>query len=106
MPITKSAKKSLRVSRTKQAVNKSQKIVLGKALRNANAKTVNKTVSLIDKAAKTGLMHKNKAARLKSRLAKKFGTPAVSKETVVKSEKLKVKKSEAKTKKSRKKSKE
>lgn len=82
MPITKSAKKSLKVSRTKKAANDIQRIALSKALKTVDAKTVNHTVSLIDKAAKTGLMHKNKAARLKSRLAKKYGTPAAAKKTI------------------------
>jgi len=97
MPITKSAKKSLKVSRTKQAVNRTKKTTLEKALRTASAKTVNETVSLVDKAAKTGLMHKNKAARIKSRLAKKLGTPAVSKETASSKSKAVSKKSETKT---------
>ena len=79
MPITKSAKKSLRVSRTKQAQNYANKVKLEKALRKVDEKTVNSTVSLIDKAAKTGLIHKNKAARLKSQLAKKIATPATEK---------------------------
>jgi len=75
LPITKSAKKSLKVSRTKKALNQTKRVALEKALRTADAKTVNHTVSLIDKAAKTGIIHKNKAARLKSQLAKKLGTP-------------------------------
>ncbi len=79
MPITKSAKKSLRVSRTKKALNDQKRIALSKALKKVDAKTVNHTVSLIDKAAKTGIMHKNKAARMKSQLAKKYGTPKAEK---------------------------
>ena len=82
MPITKSAKKSLKVSRTKQAKNKTKTAVMEKAIRTANTKTVNETISLIDKAAKTGIMHKNKAARLKSQLAKKLGTPKAEKKAV------------------------
>ena len=100
MPITKSAKKSLKVSRTKQAQNYTNEVALEKAIRMADVKTVNHVVSLIDKAAKTGLMHANKAARLKSQLAKKFGTPKATESKVesqksVKTEKLK---SEAKVK--------
>lgn len=94
MPITKSAKKSLKVSRTKLAVNKQKKAVLEKALRTVDEKTVNKTVSLIDRAAKTGLMHKNKAARLKSRLAKKLGTPATAKSKVESQKPVKSKEAE------------
>lgn len=82
MPITKSAKKSLKVSRTKKAVNDQKRIALSKALKKVDEKTINHAVSLIDKAAKTGIMHKNKAARMKSQLAKKFGTPKVTKTEV------------------------
>lgn len=76
MPLTKSAKKSLKVSRTRQAQNQKREILLEKALKSVNEKNVSQAISLIDKAAKTGIIHQNKAARLKSRLAKKFGTPA------------------------------
>lgn len=100
MPITKSAKKSLRVSQTKRAQNHINKVALEKALRKTDAENVNKTVSLIDKAAKTGLMHKNKAARLKSQLAKKIGTPVAEKPTVKKAVKKTASKSKAKSKKS------
>ena len=75
MPITKSAKKSLRVSLRRQKENQKQEIALEKALKSVNEKNVNQAISLIDKAAKTGIIHRNKAARLKSKLAKKFGTP-------------------------------
>ena len=94
MPISKSAKKSLKVSRTKQAQNYTATVILEKALRKADAKNVNTAVSLVDKAAKIGLMHKNKAARLKSQLAKKFGTPKAEKKVV---EAKPIKKTTAKT---------
>jgi small subunit ribosomal protein S20 len=94
MPITKSAKKSLRVSRTKQAVNKINTANLEIAIRKADAKSVNHAMSLIDKAAKTGLIHDNKAARLKSQLAKKLGTPKAQKPEVKKTEKTVAKKAE------------
>lgn len=74
MPITKSAKKSLKVSRVKQAQNFKAKVALNKALKNVDEKSVNQTVSTIDKSAKVGIIHKNKAARLKSALSKKFAT--------------------------------
>lgn len=81
MPITKSAKKSLKVSRVKQAQNYKAKVSLDKALKNVDEKTVNKTVSTIDKAAKIGIIHKNKAARLKSALSKKFSSPKKAEKT-------------------------
>jgi ribosomal protein S20 len=84
MPITKSAKKSLKVSRTKQALNRSKTATMEKALRLADAGSVNNVISLVDKAAKTGIMHANKAARIKSRLAKKFGTPKAEVKAVTK----------------------
>ena len=74
LPITKSAKKSLRVSLRQRAQNLKVEKKLKQALKKADAKNVNEVISLIDKAAKTNLIHKNKAARLKSRLNKKFGT--------------------------------
>lgn len=76
MPITKSAKKSLKVSRAKKVENDAKKIQISKALKKVDAKSVNETISLIDKAVKTHVINKNKAARMKSQLAKKFGTPA------------------------------
>lgn len=99
MPITKSAKKSLKVSRTKKALNDTKRVALSKALKKTDANNVSQTVSLIDKAAKTGLMHKNKAARMKSQLAKKFGTPKVEKKAVTKPAITKEKKATKTTKK-------
>lgn len=75
MPITKSAKKSLRVSLRQRTQNLKVEKKLKQALKKADEKNVNEVISLIDKAAKTNLIHKNKAARLKSRLNKKFGSP-------------------------------
>lgn len=74
MPITKSVKKSLRASENKRMMNKKQEIELEKALRKVSKENINEVISKIDKAAKTHLIHKNKAARLKSRLMKKFAT--------------------------------
>lgn len=74
MPITKSAKKSLKVSETKRAQNKTNKIELEKALKKVSASNINEVISKIDKAAKTGIIGKNKAARMKSSLSKKFST--------------------------------
>lgn len=94
MPITKSAKKSLRASEKKRAVNKKQEIELEKALKKASASNINEVISKIDKAAKTGLIHKNKAARLKSRLTKKFGTVKTEKKKTVVGKQKVVKKTE------------
>lgn len=40
--------------------------------RTPSVEILSQTMSALDKAAKTNLIHKNKAARLKSRLAKKL----------------------------------
>ena len=82
MPITKSAKKSLKVSRTKQKQNRINEVGLEKAIRLTSKEKINSVISLIDKAAKTGIIHRNKAARLKSRLTKKFGTAKVAKKEI------------------------
>ncbi len=102
MPITKSAKKSLAVSRRKQAVNRIQEIDLSKALKKVDAKNINEVISKIDKAAKRNIISKNKAGRMKSRLSKKYGTPKVAKtavKPVVKSKKIAVTKSKTVSKK-------
>lgn len=70
MPITKSAKKALRVAKRKTSTNRHRKEVVKAAIKNAGGEGFNSAVSLIDKAAKWGIIHPNKAARLKSRLAK------------------------------------
>lgn len=82
MPITKSAKKSLKVSETKRAQNRLQKIALSKALKKADATNVSEVISVIDKSAKKNIIHKNKAARMKSKLAKKFETAKTAKTKV------------------------
>jgi len=91
MPILKASKKALRNSRAKQARNSMQMKRLKTSIKKVEDKSVNSAISLVDKAAKTGLIHPNKAARLKSRLAKKIGgTPkAEPKATIVKSVKKK-----------------
>jgi small subunit ribosomal protein S20 len=73
MPITKSAKKSLKSSLAKQARNQKLKKNLEISLKKVSKETVSATVSLVDKAAKRGLIHKNKAARVKSQLSKRLG---------------------------------
>ena len=81
MPITKSAKKALRqnLSRNakntarketyKKAVKEFRKLVSEKNLKDAAAK-LSAVFKTLDKAAKTNVILKNKANRLKSRLAK------------------------------------
>jgi small subunit ribosomal protein S20 len=82
MPITKSAKKALRQSRKRRTRNIAKKTRI-KTLKKEYLKLVSaqdiakakekiaEFYKAVDKAAKTKVIHKNKAARLKSRLTKK-----------------------------------
>jgi small subunit ribosomal protein S20 len=74
MPVTKTAKRALRGSRAKEIVNKLTISKLETAVRQArntkSAEKILKAVSLADRAAKRKVIHKNKAARIKSQLSK------------------------------------
>lgn len=80
MPITKSAKKNIRVSGRKRAINDRRKKVMKEVIKKIQktAKTDKKEAEkmlatayqAIDKAAKRGVIKKNNAARKKSRLTK------------------------------------
>lgn len=74
MPVTKTAKRALRGSANKTIINKLITSKLEAAIRNAKKSktqaTVQKAVSLADRASKNNVIHKNKAARIKSQLAK------------------------------------
>ena len=80
MPITKSAKKALRQNARKKAVNDARKKTMKetvklfkKAPASASLATAYKA---IDKAGKKHTIHKNRASRLKSRLAKRLAKVA------------------------------
>jgi small subunit ribosomal protein S20 len=74
MPITKTAKRALRSSKKKKRVNDKIRARLEIAVREAKKKktpsAVKKAISELDKAAKKRVIHKNKAARIKSTLSK------------------------------------
>lgn len=74
MPVTKSAKKALRQSGKREALNKkirSQYRAAVKSVReNPSAKGLQEAFSALDKAVKKNVIHKNKASRLKSQLAR------------------------------------
>jgi small subunit ribosomal protein S20 len=74
MPITKSAKKSLRVAQRKAPINLKIKSRFKSAVTAFRKKPTPSGLSevyrLLDRAAKKQVIHKNKAARLKSRLSK------------------------------------
>lgn len=75
VPNIKSAKKDLRRSRAAALRNRAQRSALRTAVKKARVATAAvadrlAAVSLLDRAARKGLIHKNAAARVKSRLAK------------------------------------
>ena len=75
MPRIDSAKKNMRKSRAANIRNRAQRASLRTALKVAKSETATpeqKTspTSLLDRAARKGLIHKNTAARHKSRMAK------------------------------------
>ncbi|MBI3485966.1 30S ribosomal protein S20 [Candidatus Daviesbacteria bacterium] len=74
MPIIRSAKKKMRQDKKKTAHNQKIKLnlkgIVKKMRSNPTQKTLQEVFSKLDKATKTKLVHSNKAARLKSRLAK------------------------------------
>lgn len=81
MPNIKSAKKRVLISKAKNEANKAAKSALRTSIRKARAEGADaeaiKAASIrVDKAAGKGLIHKNKAARLKSQLAKKANASA------------------------------
>ena len=75
MPIIKSAKKRVRVARKAAVRNSKTKRTLRGALkifsRKASASSHTKAQSAVDTAVKKGVMHKNKAARVKKQMAAK-----------------------------------
>jgi small subunit ribosomal protein S20 len=82
VPNTRSAKKRVRQARTRTLRNTSVKSSVKTAVRKCHeamdelgpeacAKELNHAYSTIDRAAKKGVIHPNKAARLKSSLATK-----------------------------------
>ena len=82
MPNIKSAKKRVKVIAVKSGINKNASTELKTEIKKANAaiesgdenkaEAVKSAVKRIDRAAASGLIHKNNAARKKSSLARKF----------------------------------
>jgi small subunit ribosomal protein S20 len=75
MPNIASAKKNMRKSRAAQVRNRAQRSTLRTALKKARTEGASPeamavAVTLLDRAARKGLVHKNAAARRKSRMAK------------------------------------
>lgn len=74
MPILKSAIKKMRKDKMRTKRNFKRKSNLKRIIKDAREKHTPKALKLafsaLDKAAKTNLIHKNKADRLKSRLSR------------------------------------
>ena len=87
MPNHKSAEKRVRQNVKRNAVNRSNRSKLRTQIKNLRAaisgsdqnqsqELLNPTISVIDKAVNKGVIHKNTAARYKSRLSKHVGNLA------------------------------
>jgi small subunit ribosomal protein S20 len=83
MPVTTTAKRALRGSKNKESVNKliikKLEVAVRIAKRSKGTEKILSAISLTDRASKKKVIHKNKAARIKSRLSKLL--PKVSKKS-------------------------
>jgi len=74
MPILANAKKALRVSLKKTLANRRTKSLVktfvDKALKQPTLENTSSAFSQLDKAVKKNVIHKNKAARMKSQVSK------------------------------------
>jgi small subunit ribosomal protein S20 len=88
MPIIASAKKRVRTTRKATVRNSKTKRSLKGAFKifakSPSGKSMSAVQSQIDKAAKKGVIHKNKAARLKAQAAKKAKASGVKSTKVAK----------------------
>lgn len=91
MPVTKQARKKLRQDLKREIRNRDLKSKFKKTLKSTRtsptAKKLSEASKVIDKAAKKNVIHKNKAARLKSRLAKLSGSKITTQSTPSKKKK-------------------
>lgn len=88
MPNIKSVKKDVIRSRQRHLRNQAAKSQIKTLVKKANtaiaagdaamAETLSRTVSVVDKAAKRGIIHKNAAARRKSRLMRRAAQTAAA----------------------------
>jgi ribosomal protein S20 len=105
MPVTKTAKRALRSSKRKGVVNKTivsrLEIAVRIAKKTKSAKDIVSAVSFADRASKKKVIHKNKAARIKSSLSKLLPLRAQSPRGPVAKQKPAVKKAKRITNKSK-----
>lgn len=83
MPITDSAKKAIRQAARRKVFNDRRRRTMRASVKEVKeAPTpagLAKAYQAIDKAVKTGVLHKNAAARKKSQVAKALANPTVKK---------------------------
>lgn len=86
MPVIKSAKKKLRQDKKRTAQNKTVRNLLKNLVKKAKKKPSEKAIreasKIADKAAKKHIIHKNKAARIKSTLSKLLGAKVAKRPAV------------------------
>ena len=101
MPISLSAKKSLRKSlknnRDNVLFKTKLKLTVKKFLAKPTVDSFKEAVSIVDKAVKKGLFHKNKSSRLKAKFAKQLKSGEAVKQVKVKKAVKKTVKSKAKS---------
>lgn len=85
MPIIKSAKKALRQSEKKKGLNDQLRRNIREAVRvlrkNPTLKALQSVYSTLDRAVKQHIIHKNRAARLKSNYSKLVKPKATNKKS-------------------------
>ena len=78
MPVTKQAIKKVRQDKRKEAINLRRKLAYKKAVhdfrRVPSLGVLPAVFAALDRAAKTNVIHANRAARLKSRLSKSLAS--------------------------------
>lgn len=91
MPVIKSAKKKLKQDLKRKKRNSKLKELFTNTLKKAQKapteKVVSEAFSLVDKATKHNLIHKNKGARIKSKLSKLVAPKTKPVKTVKKTKK-------------------
>ncbi|MDP2637478.1 MAG: 30S ribosomal protein S20 [Candidatus Levybacteria bacterium] len=82
MPVIRSAKKKLKVDKKREFENKKLKTMVDMAVKKAEKKptqtSLQEAFRIIDKGVKKKIIHKNKGARIKSRLSKLVSKKPVS----------------------------
>jgi small subunit ribosomal protein S20 len=82
VPKIRSAKKKMRQTRAHTVANRARRSAIRTAVKKARqeptAESVKAAVSALDRGARKGLIHRNAAARKKSRLAKRLAKAAAA----------------------------